>query len=414
MDVLTGVPSIVFGLFIYIALIVGTGSSYAGYKGSFALSLLMLPVVIRSAEVILLLVPGALCSALALGAPRWKVISRIVVPTALPGMVTGILLAIARAAGETAPLLFTAASTKATSYDLGGFMNSLPVQIYGDVTSPTTSVVNRAWGAALDARPANPPAQPHRPPRLAKEPSCMTPDASSPPANVKDATVDPEARTEHEREPIAAHDRREPAAEGSADARGRRRDLPRAAGPQRPPRRPARLHGAAEQLKGIDLEFHANEVTAIIGPSGCGKSTMIRCINRMHEEIPGARAEGRVMLDHLDVYEPSVDVVAVRRAIGMVFQKPNPFPTMSMFDNVAAGLRLSGGLPALRKSLRRLGHLGGDCRRVDLDRPRAELRDQRAATQSAIAFVAVAAYVAALAATRRPREGRGPSLESVT
>jgi len=149
-DVLTGVPSIVFGLFIYIVLIVGTGSSYAGYKGSLALTLLMLPVVIRSAEVILLLIPGALReSALALGAPRWRVIFSIVLPTALPGMVTGILLAIARAAGETAPLLFTAAATRNTNLNLGQFMNSLPVQIYNDVTSPTTAVVNRAWGAAL-------------------------------------------------------------------------------------------------------------------------------------------------------------------------------------------------------------------------------------------------------------------------
>jgi len=149
-DVLTGVPSILFGLFIYIVLIVGTGSTYAGYKGSFALALLMLPVVIRSAEVILLLIPGALReSALALGAPRWRVIFSIVLPTALPGMVTGVLLAIARAAGETAPLLFTAAATLKTNFNLGQFMNSLPVQIYTDVTSPTTAVVDRAWGAAL-------------------------------------------------------------------------------------------------------------------------------------------------------------------------------------------------------------------------------------------------------------------------
>jgi phosphate transport system permease protein len=149
-DVLTGVPSIVFGLFIYIVLVVGTGSSYAGYKGSFALALLMLPVVIRSAEVILTLIPNALReSALALGAPRWKVIASVILPTALPGMVTGVLLAIARAAGETAPLLFTAASTRNTTFNLGQFMNSLPVQIYDDVTSPTTAVVNRAWGAAL-------------------------------------------------------------------------------------------------------------------------------------------------------------------------------------------------------------------------------------------------------------------------
>jgi phosphate transport system ATP-binding protein len=103
------------------------------------------------------------------------------------------------------------------------------------------------------------------------------------------------------------------------------------------------FYGTVEQVKGIDLDFHANEVTAIIGPSGCGKSTMVRCINRMHEEIPGAHAEGRVLLGELDIYDPAIDVVAVRRAIGMVFQKPNPFPTMSVFDNVAAGLRLSSG-----------------------------------------------------------------------
>jgi phosphate transport system permease protein len=149
-DVLTGVPSIVFGLFIYIVLIVGTGSTYAGYKGSFALALLMLPIVIRSAEVMLLLVPGTLReSALALGAPRWRMIFRVVLPTALPGMITGILLALARAAGETAPLLFTAAYTKGTTSDLGAFMNSLPVQIYNDVLSPTPRVERRAWGAAL-------------------------------------------------------------------------------------------------------------------------------------------------------------------------------------------------------------------------------------------------------------------------
>jgi phosphate transport system ATP-binding protein len=106
------------------------------------------------------------------------------------------------------------------------------------------------------------------------------------------------------------------------------------------------FYGNVEQVKGIDLDFHANEVTAIIGPSGCGKSTMVRCINRMHEEIAGARTEGRVLLDELDIYDPAVDVVAVRRAIGMVFQKPNPFPTMSVFDNVAAGLRLSSRKPA--------------------------------------------------------------------
>ncbi len=101
-------------------------------------------------------------------------------------------------------------------------------------------------------------------------------------------------------------------------------------------------YGDQHAVRGIDIEFPANRVTAIIGPSGCGKSTMVRCINRMHEEIPGARAEGTVALDDLDLYGPGVDVTSVRRMIGMVFQKPNPFPTMSIFDNVAAGLRLTG------------------------------------------------------------------------
>jgi phosphate transport system ATP-binding protein len=101
------------------------------------------------------------------------------------------------------------------------------------------------------------------------------------------------------------------------------------------------FYGSTEAVKGVDLDFNSNEVTAIIGPSGCGKSTMVRCINRMHEEVAGARAEGRVLLDETDIYGGGVDVVAVRRAIGMVFQKPNPFPTMSIFENVASGLRLS-------------------------------------------------------------------------
>jgi phosphate transport system ATP-binding protein len=102
------------------------------------------------------------------------------------------------------------------------------------------------------------------------------------------------------------------------------------------------FYGGQQSIKGISIKFPANEVTALIGPSGSGKSTVVRCINRMHEEIPGARAEGKVLLDDLDVYDPKVDITAVRRSIGMVFQKPNPFPTMSIFDNVAAGLRLTG------------------------------------------------------------------------
>jgi phosphate transport system ATP-binding protein len=101
-------------------------------------------------------------------------------------------------------------------------------------------------------------------------------------------------------------------------------------------------YGGTHAVKGVDLVYEANQVTAMIGPSGCGKSTLVRCINRMHEEIAGARAEGTVLLDDQDIYASDIDVVSVRRVIGMVFQKPNPFPTMSIFENVAAGLRLTG------------------------------------------------------------------------
>ena len=101
-------------------------------------------------------------------------------------------------------------------------------------------------------------------------------------------------------------------------------------------------YGPNHAVRGVSLAFDSGAVTAIIGPSGCGKSTMVRCINRMHEEIPAARVEGEVLLDGIDLYDPRIDIVAVRRSVGMVFQKPNPFPTMSVFDNVTSGLRLTG------------------------------------------------------------------------
>ncbi len=100
--------------------------------------------------------------------------------------------------------------------------------------------------------------------------------------------------------------------------------------------------GEHQVLFDINASIRDKWVTAIIGPSGCGKSTFIRCLNRMHETVPGARMKGCVLLDDEDIYKSSVDPVSIRRRIGMVFQKPNPFPTMSIFDNVVAGLRLSG------------------------------------------------------------------------
>lgn len=102
------------------------------------------------------------------------------------------------------------------------------------------------------------------------------------------------------------------------------------------------FYGPTAAIREVSLAFQPNQVHALIGPSGCGKSTFLRTLNRMHEETPGARVTGLVQLDGDDIYSRSVDLRRLRRRVGMVFQKPTPFPTMSIYDNVAAGLRLDG------------------------------------------------------------------------
>src|SRR5881296_209061 len=118
-------------------------------------------------------------------------------------------------------------------------------------------------------------------------------------------------------------------------------------------------YGSFLAVSDVSMTIEPRSVTAFIGPSGCGKSTLLRTLNRMHEVIPGARVEGSVLLDGTSVYDPAIDPVQLRRVVGMVFQRPNPFPTMSIYDNVVAGLRLNGRLPrseldaVVERSLRR-------------------------------------------------------------
>jgi len=136
--------------------------------------------------------------------------------------------------------------------------------------------------------------------------------------------------------------------------------------------------GTNQVLHGISMNAEPGSVTAIIGPSGCGKSTLIRCLNRMHEEVRGARVEGKVLFDGVDIYGPDIDPSAVRRKIGMVFQRPNPFPTMSVLDNTIAGLRLANGrmskADALDRAERALRAAGlWDEVKDELDRPGARL-----------------------------------------
>ena len=126
------------------------------------------------------------------------------------------------------------------------------------------------------------------------------------------------------------------------------------------------FYGAFKAVEDVSLTVEAKKITAFIGPSGCGKSTVLRTLNRMHELIPGARAEGKVLLDGQDIYDAAVDPVAVRRTIGMVFQRPNPFPTMSIYDNVIAGLKLGGGRRS--KAADRGGRRAVPARRQPVDR----------------------------------------------
>jgi phosphate transport system ATP-binding protein len=100
--------------------------------------------------------------------------------------------------------------------------------------------------------------------------------------------------------------------------------------------------GSKQAVKDVSLNIKENTITAIIGPSGCGKTTLIRCLNRMHEITPSSRSKGQVIIDGIDIYDRNIDHVIIKRRIGMVFQKPNPFPTMNIYDNVAAGLKLNG------------------------------------------------------------------------
>ncbi len=120
-------------------------------------------------------------------------------------------------------------------------------------------------------------------------------------------------------------------------------------------------YGSYKAVEGVTMDIPRHAVTAIIGPSGCGKSTVLRCLNRMHEVAPGARATGTVTLEGQDIYASGVDPVQVRRRIGMLFQRPNPFPTMSIYDNVISGLKLNGRYPkgvlseTVERTLRQVG-----------------------------------------------------------
>ena len=303
-DILTGVPSIVAALFIYAVWVTTFGFQRVGFAVCLALVLLMIPVVVRSTEEMLKLVPNELREAsYALGVPKWVTVVRIVLPTAFSGIITGVLLGMARIMGETAPLLILGPYTKNIATNLfAGPMPTLPTMINQDrVELGFDAAVERMWAAALTlilivlllnlvgrlvARLSTGSGTLTRIPHRDKERHLMAKRI-----DVKDLNV---------------------------------------------------YYGDFKAVEGVSMTVEPRSVTAFIGPSGCGKSTFLRTLNRMHEVIPGGRVEGKVMLDDEDLYAAAVDPVSVRRTVGMVFQRPNPFPTMSIYDNVRRGLRLNG------------------------------------------------------------------------
>ena len=342
-DAMSGLPSIVAGLFIYSALIINkpTTSSFFGFNGtmaSLALALVMLPTVTRTVEVVLRLVPAGLREAsLALGAGRGRTVWSVVLPTARSGVTTATVLGLARIVGETAPLLFTAfGSTLINANPLSGPQESLPLFVFRLVKSPSANESDRGYvgavvlialvlvlfiAARLIGR-GGVTGRRRRPPRPAtssgREPAMppFSPSTTTPTVRLEDR--------ERRVEPI--HLTGGPP-EGAASIETV--DL-------------CAWFGERLVLEGVDLVMPQNHVTALIGPSGCGKSTFLRMLNRMHELVPTASLAGQVLLDGEDIYGPGMRAQRVRARVGMVFQKPNPFPAMSIHDNVLSGLKLGG------------------------------------------------------------------------
>ena len=309
-DILLSAPSIVVGLFIYEVMVAPMGH-FSGLAGAVALAVIVIPVVVRTTEDMLMLVPDQLREAAAsIGMPRAFIIMRVCYRAAKAGMITGVLLAIARISGETAPLLFTALNNQFWSTNLNAPMASLPTVIFQFALSPYKDWQKLAWTGALIitltvlalsivARALS-----------ALEKTVM---------NVASASVAVPSVTHA---PVSTVGLAEKVSIRNLDF----------------------YYGTSKALKGISLPLYENKVTAFIGPSGCGKSTLLRVLNRMYDLYPNQRAEGDVLFDGEDILSPKQDLNLLRARIGMVFQKPTPFP-MSIYENIAFGIRLYEKLP---------------------------------------------------------------------
>ena len=380
-DVMTGIPSIVAGLFAYalFALILGPGIRL-GVMGSIALTVLMIPIVIRSAEEILKIVPNHLREAsYALGTPKWKTITKIVLPTALAGMITGVMLAVARIIGETAPLLVTTGVVDSINSESGQRPDAEPrrlcLQRVQEPRRPTRAFLRPRLDGGAGPDPDRHDSEPGRPLRV-------------PPIRDRDPLAQWKRKTERclkrsrTRRPLQTRRTRRrprlragPSRPSSPPTRPRSRPPPAPRPSAWSPPTSASTTATSKRSRASTMTIEPNKVTALIGSCGCGKTTFLRSINRMHELTAGARAEGVITIDGQNIYEPNVDPVRVRRMVGMVFQQPNPFPTMSIAENVAAGLTLNNA--KIKKSERDDGRRARAARRPSLGRGQGSPRQAR-------------------------------------
>jgi len=307
---MSGVPSIVAGLFIFAVWMIQLGNAYSGIAGGFALTVLMIPTVARTSEEVLKLIPQDLREAgLALGATQWRTVAMVIIPAARSGLVTAIILGVARVVGETAPLLLTVGGADAINLNPGeGNMSAFPYYVWKNLLIGNENSISRAWLGVFVLM-------------------------------ILVLIIFTLARyfsTARGNQSVATH-----SLSDVASARRAKVGQPTAGSTGLEARGVHAWFGKKHVLEDISMDFFSGTVTALIGPSGCGKSTFIRILNRMHEFIPTAALAGQVLLDGKDVYEPGVDVTKIRLRVGMVFQKPNPFPSMTIKENVLSGLKLA-------------------------------------------------------------------------
>ena len=335
-DVMNGIPSIVYGIFAYTVFVLPF-KSFSALSGGIALGMMMIPMITRTTEGFVRMVPVHLREAgLALGAPKWKVIADIVISSSIAGIVTGIMVALARVAGETAPLLFTAFGNRFWHSSLLQPIAALPLQIFSYAISPFDDWHRQAWAGALVligiVFMMNLSANYfvfRRDRFLFGKSSDKTEDSNNSERKLTMKSIaSPSIPEKLEKFSLNKRINIDPLDVNDLPVKISVKNL-------------NFYYGKQQVLKEDSMNISSRRVTALIGPSGCGKSTLLRTFNRMDEVIPSSRMEGEVLIDRNNIYDKITDVVALRQKVGMVFQKFTPFPK-SIYDNVSYGLKIIG------------------------------------------------------------------------